>query len=188
VSDTLALLGAAERERLGRFVEAWESRLALDGKHVATLRARLQAATTMSDGATPANVVTLHSQVRVRDIETGREFVWTVVLPPDEEILKTARSPSSWSGAALLGRRQGDELDWPSRHGSRRVRIEAVLYQPHAVSGSAVREAKRASRARREVRTGRAQSSGGSRANGREATGNSPISWDSARARPLPAA
>ena len=135
MSDTLALFGRAERERLRRFVIAWEKRLALDRKHVATLRARLEAAARVSDEAIPADLVTLHSQVRVRDIESGRAFYWTVVLPSDEDILTTARSPSSWSGATLLGRRVGDEFEWSTRGGSRRVRIEEVIYQPKGMVG-----------------------------------------------------
>lgn len=135
MSDTLALFGRAERERLRRFVIAWEKRLALDRKHVATLRARLEATACVSDEAIPADLVTLHSQVRVRDIETGRPFVWTVVLPSDEDVLTTARSPSSWSGATLLGRREGDEFEWSTRGGSRRVRIEEVMYQPKGMVG-----------------------------------------------------
>lgn len=128
--ETSARFSWSERERLKRFVTAWESRLRLDGEHVAALRARLEAAAVVSADEVPADLVTLHSQVRVRDIETGRTFIWTVFLPPDEEVANTARSPLSWSGATMLGRRLGDEFEWRSRGGSRRVRIEAVLFQP----------------------------------------------------------
>jgi hypothetical protein len=47
-----------------------------------------------------------------------------------------ARSPLSWSGATLLGRREGDEFEWRTRAGGRRVRIETVMFQPKVTVGA----------------------------------------------------
>jgi len=144
VRATSALFGWNDRERLRRFLTAWESRLALDGEHVARVRARLEDGAGVSADEVPAEFVTLHSQVRVRDIKTGRVFEWTVYLPSIEEVAETARSPLSWTGATLLGRRVGEEFEWRSRSGSRRVRIESVMSQPKAAPESNRRSVKHA--------------------------------------------
>lgn len=135
MSKASALLGRGERERLRQYVTVWDNKLALDTQHIAAVRARLESASINSTDRLPPNVVALDSQVCVRDLISGRTFVWTVMLPADEEVEKSARSPLSWSGATLLGRREGDEFEWPTRAGSRRVRIEAVMLQPKVAAG-----------------------------------------------------
>ena len=147
---TSALFGWNDRERLWRFVTAWENRLALDAEHIARVRARLEYGVGVSADDLPAEFVTLHSQVRVRDIKTGRVFEWTVYLPSNEEVAETARSPLSWAGATLLGRRAGEEFEWRSRSGSRRVRIESVMSQRKAAPENHRRSVKRARLATRQ--------------------------------------
>jgi hypothetical protein len=108
MSKAHTLFGWRERERLRRYLIAWDNKLALDTKQIAAIRARLETASVVS----------------------------TDELPADEEVEKTARSPLAWSGATLLGRRQGDEFEWRSRGGSRRVRIEAVMPQSKAMDNA----------------------------------------------------
>ncbi len=144
MSETPKLIGYRDRARLCRFIEAWEERLTRDRKQIAKLRARMHAAVAAPSDEVPPTVVTLNTQVRVRDLDSGCTFVWTVMLPPDDEVAVTARSPFSWSGATLLGAREGDELQWESRRGPRRVRIEAVLFQPEAQRRTQSRPRRRA--------------------------------------------
>ena len=136
MSKASALFGWDERERLRRYVTIWENKLALDTQHIAAVRARLESALIASTDRLPADVVTLDSQVYVRDLTSGRTFVWTVFLPTDEDVEKSARSPLSWSGATVLGRREGDEFEWRTRAGSRRVRIETVMFEPKVTGGA----------------------------------------------------
>lgn len=126
------LIGVRDRGRLKRYVAAWEAKLSRDAEHLAKVRARLRSCVELIEDSVPATLVTIGSQVRVRDLESGKSFVWTVVLPPDEEVALTARSPLSWSGATLIGAHEGEELLLDSSAGPRKVRIEAVLFQPEA--------------------------------------------------------
>jgi len=121
------------------------------------LRALLRVAAAAPPGEVPPTVVTMNTQVRVRDLDSGRAFVWTVILPADDEVAVTAGSPFSWCGATLLGAREGDELQWESCRGLRRVRIEAVLFQPEAQPRKQSRSARTACSERKivpEVRSG----------------------------------
>jgi len=146
MSKASALFGRAERERLRRYVSAWDNKLALDTQHIAAIRARLEGASIASTDPLPADVVTLDSQVCLSDLTSGRTFVWTVILPADEDVERSARSPLSWSGATLLGRREGDEFEWLTRTGGRRVRIESVMFQPKVTGGGARRKVRNARR------------------------------------------
>jgi regulator of nucleoside diphosphate kinase len=124
------LIGKRDRGRLAQYVAAWEAKLSRDAEHVAKLRARLSSCVELPEDRVPPTRITNGSQICIRDVDTGKSFVWTVVLPPDEEVALTVRSPLAWSSATLIGAREGDEILLDSPAGRRRVRIEAVLFQP----------------------------------------------------------
>jgi regulator of nucleoside diphosphate kinase len=132
VRTTATAMIDSDHARLQRYVAAWTTRLARDQELVSRVRARLEEATVTSVGEAGEMLVTLGSVVRLRDVESGRLFVLTVFLPSDQEVATTGRLPVCWSGAALLGAREGDEVRWPDGFGNRRVRVEAVLFRPQS--------------------------------------------------------
>lgn len=125
-----ALMLDTDRRRLQRYLAAWEARLARDREYLKQLRQRLQSAGVTPAASVPPTLVTLHSVLRLRELEYGRAFVWTVTLPTDQEVATAARSPVSWAGAVLLGAQEGDVVQWTARADGARVRIETVLFQP----------------------------------------------------------
>ena len=132
----------SDRVRLQRYVAAWTTRLARDQEMLSGVRARLEQATATSVGEAADTLVTLGSVVRLRDVESGRSLVLTVVLPSDQEVATTGRLPVGWPGAALLGAREGEEVQWPHGSGTRWVRVEAILFRPQSAyqPGAAERE------------------------------------------------
>jgi regulator of nucleoside diphosphate kinase len=80
----------------------------------------------------PSSVVTMHSRVRVRDLDEDEEETYTLVYPDEANINEGKLSVLAPLGTALLGTRVGDvvEFDAPAR--TRRLKIERVLYQPEA--------------------------------------------------------
>lgn len=82
--------------------------------------------------AIPENVVTMNSQVRLKDMETGDENTYTLAFPSDADIQKHRISILAPIGTATLGYRVGDTVDWVVPAGTRKVRIEDILYQPEA--------------------------------------------------------
>jgi regulator of nucleoside diphosphate kinase len=115
-----------------RLLRACEQRLATDQEYFLALRARLDTAQTIDPEDVPASVATMHAQVRLRDVASGRTHVRTVVLPGDAEIATGRRPVCAWPGPALLGAREGDEVRWRCGAAARRFRIEKILYQPEA--------------------------------------------------------
>ncbi|HZX81633.1 MAG TPA: nucleoside diphosphate kinase regulator [Lysobacter sp.] len=80
----------------------------------------------------PADVVTMNSSVTVLDETTGAERTVRVVYPNETGAVDCV-SVLAPVGAALLGLRAGDAIDWPMP-GDRtaRLRVTRVLYQPEA--------------------------------------------------------
>lgn len=80
----------------------------------------------------PPDVVTMNSSVTVLDESTGAERTVRVVYP-NETGGADSVSVLAPVGAALLGLRTGDAIDWPMP-GDRtvRLRVTGVLYQPEA--------------------------------------------------------
>lgn len=76
------------------------------------------------------DIVTIGSQVRVRDLDTQRIRVVRVVLPASADADADRISVLAPLGRAVLGRRVGDHVEWRAPGGLRRLRVEAILYQP----------------------------------------------------------
>ena len=65
--------------------------------------------------------------------ETGAEREATLVYPKDASATEGRISILAPVGAALIGLRAGDSIDWPMPNGrSKRLRIVSVLWQPEA--------------------------------------------------------
>lgn len=80
----------------------------------------------------PRDVVTMNSRVRLTDLDSGAELVYTLVFPADADFKAGKISVLAPIGTALLGERVGAEIQWEVPAGLRRLRIEELLYQPEA--------------------------------------------------------
>lgn len=80
----------------------------------------------------PPDVVTMNSQVRIQDMETGEEDVYTVVFPGNANYQEGKVSVLAPLGTAILGYRKGDVIEWEMPRGIRRLKIKEILYQPEA--------------------------------------------------------
>ena len=91
---------------------------------------RLGRATVVAESEVPADVVTMNSRVAFADLTAGLRGTVTLVYPHSRA--GEGRLPVTEPlGAALIGLRAGQEIDWEFPHAGRhRVRVEAVLSQP----------------------------------------------------------
>ncbi len=80
----------------------------------------------------PRSVVTLNSRVRIHIVGTDTSLILTLVVPGQSDMRKGQVSVLSPAGSALLGRREGDVVEYEAPTGRVRFRIEDVLYQPEA--------------------------------------------------------
>jgi regulator of nucleoside diphosphate kinase len=80
----------------------------------------------------PKGVVTMHSRVRVRDLEEDEPETYTLVYPDEADIDAGRLSVLAPLGTALLGTRVGEVVEFDVPAGTRRVKVDRVLYQPEA--------------------------------------------------------
>lgn len=80
----------------------------------------------------PFDVVTMNSDVVYEDAASGAQRSVRLVYPDAVDATRGWISILSPLGAALLGLRVGQEVDWRLPQGTRRVRVVDVPYQPEA--------------------------------------------------------
>jgi regulator of nucleoside diphosphate kinase len=103
-----------------------------DKEYLTALEEELDRAETVDSKDIPTDVVTMNSKVRVQDLDSGNEMVYSLVFPRDANIDQNRISMLAPLGTALLGYRVGDVIEWKVPAGLRRIRVEEVLYQPEA--------------------------------------------------------
>lgn len=81
----------------------------------------------------PADVVTMNSEVKFRDLTSGEIRVRTLVYPAQMSDSTKQLSVLAPVGAALLGLRVGDSIQWELPDGaSTHLEVIEILYQPEA--------------------------------------------------------
>jgi regulator of nucleoside diphosphate kinase len=97
-----------------------------DVAHLRELRAELERAIILSAQEIPANVITMYSVASVVDLTGGTRREIMLVYPHDAQPSQGRISVLAPLGTALLGYREGDEVEWLMPGGLRRLRIENV--------------------------------------------------------------
>ena len=106
-----------------------------DQAHLEELDRELDRAEVVAGDDVSPDVVTMHSTVRVRDLDAGRSVVYTLVFPVDADIDRKRISVLAPIGTALIGYRAGDLIEWATPGRTRRLLIDEVLFQPEASGG-----------------------------------------------------
>ncbi len=105
-----------------------------DREDLVLLAEEIERAVEVAPDDVPADVVTLGSTARVTDLGSRESRDYTIVLPGEANYETGRISVLAPLGTALLGYRVGDEIEWEVPRGVRRLRIDAVLFQPEAAS------------------------------------------------------
>ena len=124
------LITREDKKRLLRALPCLGTEYA-DREDLVLLGEELERAVEVEPDAVPADVVTLNSSVRVTDLENGAAMDYTIVMPGEANYEAGRISVLAPLGTALLGYRQGDEVEWEMPGGIRRLRIERVI-QPES--------------------------------------------------------
>jgi regulator of nucleoside diphosphate kinase len=124
------IISEADCHRLESLIDSarMDSRVRED--YLASLQGELRRARIVPAGKVPADVVTMNSVVRLRDLDSGETEEYELVYPVDADMAHHRISVLAPIGTAILGYRLGDVIAWPVPAGMRRLRVEDVLYQP----------------------------------------------------------
>jgi regulator of nucleoside diphosphate kinase len=102
------------------------------GEHLKGLETELSRSKCVAGHETPPDVITMHSEAQLIDLDSGEELVYTLVFPSEADIRQDKISVLAPIGTAMLGYRAGDMFEWPVPDGVRRLQVQGVLYQPEA--------------------------------------------------------
>lgn len=117
-----------DKERIEEIVSNSERSLTL-----AMLEDELARAIVVSPDNISPLVVTMNSQVRFKDLSSQGEFEVILSYPSKAGLRGGRVSVLAPVGAALLGLKVGDEIEWPLPSGRKRsLKVTAVPFQPEA--------------------------------------------------------
>ena len=115
---------------LQSLVEGPRSRDQRESDYVESLEGYLDEAEILPADRIGPDVVTMNSEVLVRDLETQGTIVFRVVYPNEADAGTWRISVLAPLGMAVLGRREGDTVTCQTPGGIRRLRVAQILYQP----------------------------------------------------------
>jgi len=118
--------------RLEELLEKVSTEDSRDSRHLNELEDELLRAEVVEPRDIPADVITMNSQVCLKDLDSGEELVYTLVFPNDARLEENRISILAPVGTALLGYRVADTIKWKVPGGIRRLKVEKMLYQPEA--------------------------------------------------------
>jgi len=121
-----------DMKRLRQLLEGTHIWNQKDRTYLERLEEELDRAVLVTSKNVPSDVITMNSEVVISDLDTGKEMTYRLVFPGDADIEQGKISILAPIGTALIGFRTGDVVKWKVPAGTRRLRIERVVYQPEA--------------------------------------------------------
>jgi regulator of nucleoside diphosphate kinase len=131
VTEKKLLLTQQDFDRLIDLTRSRQYRATFGGI-IADLERELERGSVVAPVDAPKGVVTMNSRVRVRDTKSDESDTYVLVYPQEADISEGRVSVLSPLGMALLGERAGKVVEFDAPAGTRRLKIERVLYQPEA--------------------------------------------------------
>lgn len=97
-----------------------------------TLRDTLNGAKRVPSEKITADIVTMNSEVELRDLGTDTTVAMTVTYPEDVDLKNRRVSVLTPAGAAVFAKRIGDRVQWLTPTGVKVFVLEKIRYQPEA--------------------------------------------------------
>ena len=101
-------------------------------KDLQELEAELNRGQVVKSQDIPADVITMNSEVHLRDLRTKEEITYQLVFPDQADAGKGRVSILAPIGTALLGYSVGDIIEWKVPAGVAKLKVEKIIYQPEA--------------------------------------------------------
>lgn len=121
-----------DARRLRAMLSSYETPTGPGRREVNQLRGELDRARVVPSREVSGRVVTMRSTVVLRDLANDQEFTCTLSYPDEADADAGRISVLAPVGAAILGFREGTVVEWEVPAGTRRLRIERILYQPES--------------------------------------------------------
>ncbi len=127
INATKMFITETDFSRLSSLLESTKTFLGRDREHLSALEQQLRDAEIVDAQDLPNDVVTINSSVKVCDLDTGEEAVYTISFPRDVHITKDRVSVLAPIGTFLIGRPVGATVDVQVPRGKKRLRVLQVV-------------------------------------------------------------
>ncbi len=101
-------------------------------KYLQELEAELDRGKVVKSQDIPRNIITMNSEVHLRDLNTKEEITYKLVFPDQADASQGRVSILAPIGTALLGYSVGDVIEWKVPASIAKLKVEKILYQPEA--------------------------------------------------------
>ena len=133
VKQTNIYITKPDHERLTKLIEIARDREDdTNRKYLDSLEDELDRAEVVQQKDIPADVITMRSTVRLRDLDSAEEMTYQLTFPTEANYDEGKISVLAPIGTAMIGYRHGDMIEWEVPSGVRRLKVEEVLYQPES--------------------------------------------------------
>lgn len=133
VKETNICITKPDYERLTKLIEIARQREGeANREYLDRLEEELDRAQMVQQQDVPADVITMRSTVRLKDLVSGEEMIYGLVFPTEANYDDGKISVLAPIGTAMLGYRRGDVIEWKVPSGVRRLKVEEVIYQPES--------------------------------------------------------
>ena len=133
VKESNIYITKMDQERLTKLIEITRERdNGVNLEYLKRVEEELDRAEVVVPSDVPPDVITMRSKVRLKDLGTGEEMVYSLVFPTEAKFDEGRISILAPIGTAMLGYQHGDVIEWQVPSGLRRLKVEEVLYQPES--------------------------------------------------------
>lgn len=119
-----------DARHLEGLIEGPQPRNSRDARSIALLEQHLGDAEVLPARRVGPDLVTMNSEVQVRDLDAHETITFRLVFPHAVHSGAGRVSVLAPLGMAVLGRKVGERVTWRTPGGLRRLRVDCVLYQP----------------------------------------------------------
>ena len=120
------IISSADRDRLLQLIDSARLDRRIPSQSLDLLEGELARASIVEPQELPRDVVAMNSTVWFRDLDSEEIERYTLVLPPDADVIRDRISVLAPIGTALLGYRLRDIVEWRVPQGRRRLEITNV--------------------------------------------------------------
>lgn len=98
--------------------------------HLAAFEEQPKHAQVVSQDRVPSDVITINTQARIHELDSGGKAVYTLVFPREADVARNRISVLAPFGSALLGCRARDIVACVSPSAAKRLKIKEIVNQP----------------------------------------------------------
>jgi regulator of nucleoside diphosphate kinase len=133
IRQTTIYVTKTDRERLSNMIElARDQHDRANLHYVGKLEKELKYADVVAPEEIPPDVVTMRSRIKLKDLDTDEEKVYSIVFPSEANFDEGKISILAPLATALLGYKQGDTVEFEAPARLRRLQVLEILYQPES--------------------------------------------------------